>query len=353
MKSFVCEMCGGTDLVKQDGFFVCQHCGTKYSLEEAKKLMVEGHVDVSGSTIKVDTSEELTNLYQIARRAKDDNNYKNAAKYYEMILVKDPTSWEATFYTVYCQAMECRIADIRNAAISISNCEDTVLKLIKEHIEDKAEQITALIDVTVRCNSISSLLFKAARDHYKGIDEQIRNKYTQEMIDRCFAAKNICYYLGNYIVHFFSEYPEHQTLSVEAWKNGVREHSILIQHLKNKEENKKTINKYVEKIQKYDSSYTPPKIPTSSGSCYIATAVYGSYDCPQVWTLRRYRDFVLAKTWYGRLFIKTYYLISPSVVKHFGHIVWIRNIWKKPLDRMVMNLNKQGINDAPYDDQSR
>ena len=27
--------------------------------------------------------------------------------------------------------------------------------------------------------------------------------------------------------------------------------------------------------------------------CYVATCVYGSYDCPQVWTLRRYRDDVL------------------------------------------------------------
>ena len=36
----------------------------------------------------------------------------------------------------------------------------------------------------------------------------------------------------------------------------------------------------------------------SSGGCYVATAVYGSYDCPQVWTLRRYRDDTLAETWY-------------------------------------------------------
>ena len=28
---------------------------------------------------------------------------------------------------------------------------------------------------------------------------------------------------------------------------------------------------------------------SSSGGCYIATCVYGSYDCPEVWTLRRFR----------------------------------------------------------------
>ena len=49
MKRLTCEMCGGTDLVKQDGIFVCQHCGTKYSVEEAKKMMIEGTVDVTGT----------------------------------------------------------------------------------------------------------------------------------------------------------------------------------------------------------------------------------------------------------------------------------------------------------------
>ena len=44
MKQIKCEMCGGNDLVKQDGVFVCQSCGCKYTLEEARKLMVEGTV---------------------------------------------------------------------------------------------------------------------------------------------------------------------------------------------------------------------------------------------------------------------------------------------------------------------
>ena len=101
MKQLTCEMCGSTDLMKQDGVFVCQSCGTKYSVEEAKKMMVEGTVDVTGSTVKVDTSTELANLYQLARRARDDNNSEDAEKYYGMILVKDPTSWEASFYTIY------------------------------------------------------------------------------------------------------------------------------------------------------------------------------------------------------------------------------------------------------------
>ena len=34
MKALICEMCNGTNLVKQDGFFVCQNCEVKYSVDE-------------------------------------------------------------------------------------------------------------------------------------------------------------------------------------------------------------------------------------------------------------------------------------------------------------------------------
>lgn len=61
MKTLKCEMCGSNDVVKQDGLYVCQHCGTKYSVEEARKMIVEGTVEVKG-TVKIDTSDELNNI---------------------------------------------------------------------------------------------------------------------------------------------------------------------------------------------------------------------------------------------------------------------------------------------------
>jgi len=87
------------------------------------------------------------------------------------------------------------------------------------------------------------------------------------------------------------------------------------------------------------------------GYCYIATCVYGSYDCPQVWTLRRFRDNTLGSTWYGKLFIKCYYAVSPTLVKWFGNQNWFRIFWKKKLDRMVSKLNQQGVEDTRYSDK--
>ena len=89
---------------------------------------------------------------------------------------------------------------------------------------------------------------------------------------------------------------------------------------------------------------------TDSQGCYIATCVYGSYDCPQVWTLRRFRDKFLAKTAAGRLFIRTYYAVSPTVVKRFGDAAWFRAIWKPALDALVKGLNRKGVEDTAYRD---
>ena len=75
MKRMICEMCGSADLIKQDGVLVCQHCGTRNSVEEARKMMTDGPVDVSGSTVKIDNTNKLANLYEVARRAKNDENY--------------------------------------------------------------------------------------------------------------------------------------------------------------------------------------------------------------------------------------------------------------------------------------
>ena len=98
--------------------------------------------------------------------------------------------------------------------------------------------------------------------------------------------------------------------------------------------------------------YTSSSGSSSSGGCYVATCVYGSYDCPEVWTLRRYRDEQLGASWYGRLFIRSYYAVSPTLVKWFGHTKWFKKLFKKRLDKMVQRLQNDGFEDTPYEDKA-
>ena len=91
---------------------------------------------------------------------------------------------------------------------------------------------------------------------------------------------------------------------------------------------------------------------SNSGGCYVATCVYGSYDCPQVWILRRFRDEILAPHLPGRAFIRTYYAVSPTIVRLLGHRPGFRKFWKKPLDHMVRQLRQHGLDDTPYEDRA-
>ena len=118
--------------------------------------------------------------------------------------------------------------------------------------------------------------------------------------------------------------------------------------LYNKETDYEIARMIKEKFPDAEQGAAPAK---SGGGCYVATAVYGSYDCPQVWTLRRYRDYTLADTWHGRAFIKTYYAISPTLVKWFGHTEWFKKMWQGTLDRMVKKLQTKGFESTPYEDK--
>ena len=90
---------------------------------------------------------------------------------------------------------------------------------------------------------------------------------------------------------------------------------------------------------------------SSSDGCYIATAVYGSYDCPEVWTLRRFRDEYLKGSVFGRLFVRFYYAVSPGLVRRVGGRDFFRKPVKRVLDQFVIHLKNKGFQDTPYDDR--
>ena len=52
----------------------------------------------------------------------------------------------------------------------------------------------------------------------------------------------------------------------------------------------------------------------------------------------------------GKLFIKTYYATSPSLVKHFGDTKIFNKICKPLLNRLVNKLNEKGIESTEYFD---
>lgn len=97
MKKITCEICGSNDIIKKDNFFECQLCGTKYSTEEVKKIVLEGSIDISGSTVKIDNSNNIRNYLNIAQNAYKAENMIECEKYCNMILEIDSKNYEAWF----------------------------------------------------------------------------------------------------------------------------------------------------------------------------------------------------------------------------------------------------------------
>lgn len=330
MQAMVCELCGSNDIVKQDGVYVCQHCGTKYSVEEARKLI---------GVVQIDKSKDTENYLMLARRAKSENNSANAAKYYDMVLQNDPTNWEASFYQVYFQAMGCRIMEIQSAAKSVSHNILQTMTLINQNVEVSQQKAAfdEVIDSSIR---IAILFSSAAKEHFEKF--KTTNNAYEEYAYRLTGALNIYDALELSIKEYFKKLTD-ELLHVQ--KMHIKHLNDYGQGL-NENYVKKEIKRIESDIRTLDSGYKAPK----KGGCYVATCVYGSYDCPPVWTLRRFRDFSLAETWYGRVFIRLYYTVSPIFVKWFGNNLCFKRIWRHILDKMVIRLQNKGYVSTPYDD---
>ena len=339
MKRLVCEMCGSEDLIKEEGVFVCQNCGCKYSPEEAKKMMVEGTVDVSGSTVKVDNSDKLNNLYTLARRARDENNSEDASKYYNQIAVEDTSSWEAQFYKVYYTCMQTKIAYMGNSCVKLSNTVESTFNLIAANISDSDEQLAAYREVYGKSiNYAFMIVDNITKQMHEYSDPGYALKFTKEQSSGVLV---LIVKLGD-----------------ECKKVGLKEEAVVAYKAYEiflgssvTVMDDDTKNSIIQRIKELEPDYTAPEPPKKNGGCYIATAVYGSYDCPQVWTLRRYRDYTLAESWYGRAFIHAYYAVSPTIVKCLGDKEWFKKLWRRKLNQMIEKLNMAGVDDSPYEDR--
>lgn len=356
MKAIKCEMCGSNDVVKQDGLYVCQNCGTKYSVEEARKLMIEGTVEVTG-TVKIDESQKVQTWNTFAETALRNGNFKEAYDYANKILELSPNFVGAWMIRMRCVAQmgtlesprTSEVISIGKNIITLDRSKEEEIGLFymdlstqmlrsafsllndvdKKTVLHNAKTLDRYCDQALELeHTVAGLsIFKnSAELQDKGVD------FVSAFLDfsECFIA--FLYELNPYDKDVIDSLNE----KYEAIDRSLRKDFPAINY-----------NSDIQADNQMDDQIQEKK----SAGCYVATAVYGSYNCPEVWTLRRFRDNTLDATWYGRAFIKTYYAISPTLVKWFGDTEWFKKMWRKPLDRMVDSLHKKGMKSTPYQDK--
>ncbi len=163
MKRLICEMCGSADLIKEDGVFVCQSCGCKYSVEEAKKMMVEGVVQVEG-TVKIDNTDNAETYKNMAIQAYDSGNTAEAYQYFLKVLELVPNDYLSIFYKGMCQGWETSLARPRvgEAVAAYHQAEEHIPQEIAQTVK------VAFIKDLIR---LMSAWFQKAQDNYFEVDD--------------------------------------------------------------------------------------------------------------------------------------------------------------------------------------
>ncbi len=104
-------------------------------------------------------------------------------------------------------------------------------------------------------------------------------------------------------------------------------------------------NYYYMPPERFDISVIGMVSTPKNSNCFIATACYGSCNSPEVLVLRKYRDDKLLKTFYGRIFVKFYYSVSPFLASLILKSDFLKkSIRQYFLEPIIIKLNsKQSI----------
>lgn len=141
MKQLTCEMCGSTELIKKDGVFVCQTCGTKYSVEEAKKMMVE----VDGAIV-VQNAAQIENLLNLAQSSYDSENFSQAEKFCNQVISMDDKNYKA--WKLKGEAINFQINAQNQRILEVYNCIMTSYEVLnEEQKEEKKHEILSSLKI--------------------------------------------------------------------------------------------------------------------------------------------------------------------------------------------------------------
>ncbi|WP_260309092.1 MULTISPECIES: tetratricopeptide repeat protein [Lactococcus] len=358
----VCELCGSNDFTKEKGYWKCNYCDTKYSEEEAKKIVIDGPV-----ITKSDLSTELENFSNLAEQYYSDGNMDQALVYFRRVLEIDPKNWRAVFYSGVCSSRVASFLEFK-LVDSVAGMKNALNMLYEEHASEDEyknfilEMLSVLLEVIQDFWSTSDSIYNQYWELESSTTELIQRltvcvecfkfcltvttKYDLDpkktqlpvaynlvncCIDVCLFRDYKLYYKGEEVVHKYKTSSDFREPYIEIYRETV------------------------ELMKSIDPNVTPDQINAvgtkyqeKSEGCYVATAIYQTYDCPELWVLRRFRDNTLYHHYLGKKFIHFYYKVSPKLIIRFENSIHIKKTTKKFINRFVSLLILLGYSSEKY-----
>ncbi len=247
MNELMCEMCGSNMVTQEGGFYVCQACGTKFPVND----------NAAGENYHAygeESSQELDNLYELARRARDTGDSEFGLKYYSEILMREPYDWEAQFYVGYFRAYTYDFLD--EGAINEFYSSTASAVSIVEYLDDVEEKNEAI---------------KLFTDETFGLVESFYEPYFEELEYTDSDDEYYPWYVNTlleltYLLNYYGDLVENVTDdtaqdAVDSWIYSIDLHTPLYKYVSffDRIDHDEYIDAYVERIQEYDPDYEKPK----------------------------------------------------------------------------------------------
>ena len=346
-----CPECGANLKISENakGELTCPYCGGTYLVENAINIVnneIINNNNFSGANVVINQNAKDAYIKQYlenARRALSKDDFEEVEKYYNMVEQYDPTNIEAIFFSSYGKAglamLDANIFKRRYICKVFCNNISVI---------DDNYDVTKSIENQELIKKMNVALFRMYNVEFVYTVTQtnfgMTSNYKSTLI--LFSGMALAFIdsleniikIDDQLIYWKIIYDQRKYLAKNTGLN-----------INTRNKNRTEALNLGKQIHAKDPDFKIESIPEAG--CYVATCVYGSYDCPEVWTLRRYRDNTLASTWYGRAFIHIYYAISPTLVKWFGKTKWFKKMWKGKLDRMVAKLQAEGVENTPYNDK--
>ena len=378
-----CPQCGAdieVDTTHEAG--LCKNCGAPFVTEKVLKsqnIFITNNNDFSGASINIvsgaSSSTDFANFLNIALKALDAREGAEALKYANKALEINSVSSEAwvvkmksmTYLATFTDPKVNETTEYGKNAITYAPVDKktSIEDIVYSHYLQRTLSLFSIMNERIRDtvsiqNALTELKFNAPFGAEQRINAADSNNIT--ILNQLNGAALLLKI--SIPTESISQNSNYQKAVLEICNQYVKyidglQDRYAIYKANFSEEARKA---HKAELVMLEAGLTPidcqsipdfrknPNVSSDSG-CYIATCVYGSYDCPQVWTLRRFRDDTLDATWHGRLFIRCYYAISPTLVKWFGNTTWFKKIWRGPLDSLVTKLKHDGVSDTFYHDR--
>ncbi|HSS21680.1 MAG TPA: CFI-box-CTERM domain-containing protein [Pyrinomonadaceae bacterium] len=317
-KSAECPNCAGQlQLPDNTSRVKCTYCGTEIAVQEAIE--------------KFNSSVNPDNLLMLAESAKHAGNLQEAHDYFNRILEIDPQNHKGWYGKAITTGWLATPASLR--VDEIFQGIDRALALAPQE-----KRPVLLKAAGSELNQLANSILERAQKEFKSL---VTSETYEEFMVRAKAVIRI--------------YQKASTLKpddLEIFKNiieAARRYMVRYSYSEGNLSTSLTNEEYAEAkhfiqdaefhIQKFDPTFRA-QIPEHS-NCYIATAVYGSYDCDEVLTLRAFRDHTLSNYAFGRLFIRIYYEVGPRVANRIASGSITNQAMRLLLNKFVLYLRKR------------